>query len=46
MALKIHNEVQTTDLGQSELLLVDTSGVDLFPNPTHLVSDHAKEKEN
>jgi hypothetical protein len=28
-----HNQVETTDLGKSELLLLDTRGVDLLPYP-------------
>lgn len=31
--LGVHDEVQTTDLSEAELLLVDTGGVDLPPNP-------------
>jgi len=29
----VNNKVETTDLSETELLLVDTSSVDLFPNP-------------
>lgn len=28
-----HDQVQTTNLGQTELLLVNTGSVDLFPHP-------------
>lgn len=30
--LSIHNQVQTTNLGKSELLLVNTSSIDLLPD--------------
>lgn len=33
--LGVNDQVETTDLGEAELLLVDTSGVDLLPDSAH-----------